>query len=224
MQPTEILARERTADGDELTLTRRDGVYALNLSGGELMSSRAHGSEKALARLACSAMRPSERPRVLVAGLGFGYTLRAALDILPASAEIVVCELFELVLEANRGAIGDLAGRPLEDRRVSVRIGDVQKAFGKELFDAILLDVDNGPEAFTVAGNAGLYSASGIARLAASLEPEGVLAVWANAPGSACAAYAGRLERAGFVVRVERVRAREGGRGARHAVIVGRWC
>jgi spermidine synthase len=223
MQPTEILARERTADGDELTLTRRDGIYALSLSCGELMSSRAHGSECALARLACNAMRPAERPRVLVGGLGFGYTLRAALDSLPAGAEVVVCELFELVLKANRGAIGDLAGRPLEDRRVSVRLGDVGEALGKERFDAILLDVDNGPEAFTVAGNSGLYSVAGIARLAASLEPGGVLAVWVNAAGAACAAYAGRLERAGFGVRVERVRARESGRGARHAVIVGRW-
>jgi len=215
MQPTEILARERTADGEELTLTRRDGVYALNLAGGELMSSRAHGSENALARLACSALRPSERPRVLVGGLGFGYTLRAALDILPAGAEIVVCELFELVLQANRGAIGDLAGRPLADRRVSVRMGDVGKALGGERFNAILLDVDNGPEAFTVAGNSGLYSASGSARLAASLAAEGVLAVWSNAPESANAAFARRLESAGLSARVERVRAREGGRGAR---------
>lgn len=222
MQPTEILARERTADGEELTLTRRDGVYALNLSGGELMSSRAHGSENALARLACGAMRPSERPRVLVGGLGFGYTLRAALDILPAGAEIVVCELFELVLQANRGAIGDLAGRPLDDRRVSVRMGDVGKALGRERFNGILLDVDNGPEAFTVAGNSDLYSAFGIARLAASLSSEGVLAVWSNAPASANAAFARRLESAGLGVRVERVRAREGGRGAHHAVIVGR--
>ncbi len=222
MQPTEILARERTADGEELTLTRRDGVYALNLAGGELMSSRTHDSESALARVACAEIRGLRRPRVLVGGLGFGYTLRAALDALPAEAEVVVVELFELVLQANRGAVGDLAGRPLADRRVSVRMGDVGEALAKEPFDAILLDVDNGPEAFTVAANSDLYSASGIARLAASLSSGGVLAVWSNAPGSACTAFARRLESAGFAVWVERMRAREGGRGARHAVIVGR--
>ncbi len=223
MQPIEILARERTVDGEELQLTRRGDVYALRLAGGELMSSRAHGSERALARLACAAMRPSTRPRVLLGGLGFGYTLRAALDALPADAEVVVCELFELVVRANRGAIGDLAGRPLEDRRVSVHRMDVGRALGKEPFDVILLDVDNGPEAFTIAGNASLYSAAGVARLVASLAPGGVAAVWSNAPESANAAFVHRLAGAGFEVRIERLRARDGGRGARHAVIVGRW-
>ena len=162
MKPTELLARAPTGDGDEMTLTRRDGAYYLNLkSSGELMTSRAHGSERALATLACKAMPKSARPRVLVGGLGFGYTLRAALDALPPEAEVVVAELFELVLTANRGEVGELAGRPLDDPRVSVRMGDVRDALGDATFDAILLDVDNGPEAFTLVANSRLYSAKG---------------------------------------------------------------
>src|SRR5688572_11827633 len=207
MKPTETLARERTADGEEMSLTARDGAYFLNLDGQVLMSSRAHGTEGALARLACAplAARPGlTRPRVLIGGLGFGYTLRAALDSLPPGAEVTVVEISELVLAANREEVGSLAGRPLEDPRVSEVRGDVLAALGKQpRYDAILLDVDNGPRAFTLARNRRLYSASGLALLAASLNPAGVLAVWSEAPAEA---FGRRLELAGFDLRVESVR------------------
>ena len=224
MKPTEILARAPTGDGDEMTLTRRDGAYYLNLrSSGELMTSRAHGSERALATLACAAMPRLPCPRVLVGGLGFGYTLRAALDVLPAGAQVVVAELFDLVLTANRGEVGELAGRPLDDPRVSVRMGDVKDALGDATFDAILLDVDNGPEAFTLAANSRLYSGKGLARLARSLSSRGILGIWSNAEGPPGEAVLRRFEGAGFFIPwVERTRSREGGRGAHHTIVLAR--
>ncbi|MEO8198054.1 MAG: hypothetical protein ABI689_15155 [Thermoanaerobaculia bacterium] len=224
MKPTELLARAPTGDGDEMTLTRRDGAYYLNLrSSGELMTSRAHGSEKALATLALAAMPKSPRPRVLVGGLGFGYTLRAALDALPADAEVVVAELFDLVLTANRGEVGELAGRPLDDPRVSVRMGDVREALGDATFEAILLDVDNGPEAFTLAANSRLYSAKGLGRLAHSLVPRGILGIWSNAEGPPSEPVLKRFEGSGFYSPwVERTRSRERGRGAHHTIVLAR--
>lgn len=221
MKPTEILARERTADGEEMTLTARDGVYYLNLGGEVLMSSRAHGSERALATLACvpvAGRTGPGRPRVVIGGLGFGYTLRAALDCLPRAADVIVVEISAMVLEANRGVLADLAGRPLDDPRVRVVHGDVVAAFGKERYDAILLDVDNGPRAFTLARNGRLYSASGLALLARSLEPEGVLAVWSEAPDDG---FRRRLEAAGFEVSVESARG-HGKRGVRHTIFLAR--
>ncbi len=224
MKPTELLARAPTGDGDEMTLTRRDGAYYLNLkSSGELMTSRAHGSERALATLAIAAMPKTPRPRVLVGGLGFGYTLRAALDALPPDAEVVVAELFDLVLTANRGEVGELAGRPLDDPRVSVRMGDVRDALGDATFEAILLDVDNGPEAFTLAANSRLYSGKGLARLARSLVPRGILGIWSNAEGPPSEPVLRRFETSGFFTPwVERTRSRERGRGAHHTIVLAR--
>ncbi|MEO8276160.1 MAG: hypothetical protein ABI639_08060 [Thermoanaerobaculia bacterium] len=224
MKPIEILARAPTGDGDELTLMRRDGDYFLSLqSSGELMTSRAHGSEKALATLACAALPKTERPRVLIGGLGFGYTLRAALDALPASAEVVVAELFDLVLTANRGEVGTLAGRPLDDPRVSVRMGDVREALGEATFEAILLDVDNGPEAFTLVANSHIYSSRGIARLARSLVPRGILGIWSNAEAPPAPAVLKRIESNGFYTPWgERTRSRERGRGSHHTIVLAR--
>ena len=220
MKPTETLARERTPDGEELVLSRRDGVYLLSVDGLELMSSRAHGSEDALARLACAAVAERQAPRVLVGGLGFGYTLRATLDHLPAGARVVVCEVFPSLLEWNRGLLAGLAGRPLDDPRVMAVPADVRTLLdGRERFDAILLDVDNGPEAFTLRSNGRLYSAGGLARLSRSLTERGVLAVWS---ASADPAFESRLRRAGFEARTERVAARAGGRGRRDAIFVAR--
>ena len=140
------------------------------------MTSRAHGSELALASLACrdlAAQTGRSRPRVLIGGLGFGYTLRAALDSLPPGAEVSVWELSAMVLAANQGEVASLAGRPLGDTRVSVTQGDVRQALGKERFDAILLDVDDGPASFSLQRNRGLYSDPGLALLARSLVPGG---------------------------------------------------
>jgi spermidine synthase len=224
VKPTELLARAPTGDGDEMTLTRRDGAYYLNLrSSGELMTSRAHGSEKALATLAIAAMPKVPKPRVLIGGLGFGYTLRAALDALPAQAEVVVAELFDLVLDANRGEVGELAGRPLDDPRVAVRMGDVRDALGAATFEAILLDVDNGPEAFTLAGNSRLYTAKGLGKLAHSLVPRGILGIWSNAEGPPSEAVLKRFESSGFYKPwVERTRSRDNKRGSHHTIVLAR--
>ena len=219
MKPIEVLARATTPDGEELKLWRRDGVWSLDVGGAELMSSRAHGSERALATLACAPIANRQRPRVLVGGLGFGFTLRAALDALPAAAEVVVAELFDLVIEANRGEAGALAGRPLDDPRTLLVQNDVHEALANGPFDAILLDVDDGPAAFTLTRNRRLYSVTGLARIAHSLTPGGLLAVWSAGPD---AAFLARLENAGFAARTESARGRDGGRGNRHTIFLAR--
>lgn len=220
MKPTEILARERTPEGDELVLSRRDTVFHLTVEGEELMTSRAHGSEQAMARLACEALGERKAPRVLVSGLGFGYTLRAALDLLPKNARVVVCEVFASLIEWNRGVLGDLAGRPLEDRRVTAVRADVRTLFGgREVFDAILLDVDNGPEAFTLRSNEHLYGPEGLARLRESLNPGGVLAVWSS---SDAPRFRDRLRKAGFEAWIQRVPSREGVTKRNHVIFLAR--
>ncbi|MDH4066515.1 MAG: hypothetical protein OEW19_19095, partial [Acidobacteriota bacterium] len=177
--PEADLARDATPDGKELVLYRRDGVYSLRVDGLELMSSRAHASEEALTRLACQGLESASSPRVLVGGLGFGYTLRATLDRLPDGANVVVAEVFASLLDWNRELLADLAGRPLEDRRVDAVHGDVWDLVDQSApFDAIILDVDNGPWALTVESNARLYSGAGLARLAGGLKNPGRLAVW----------------------------------------------
>lgn len=219
MKPIEVLARATTPDGEEMKLWRRDGVWSLDVGGAELMSSRAHGSERALATLACAPVAERRRPRVLIGGLGFGYTLRAALDALPATAEVVVAELFDLVIDANRGEAGALAGRPLDDPRSMLVKEDVHDTLARGPFDAVLLDVDDGPGAFTLRRNRRLYSETGLARIAKSLAPGGLLAVWSAGPDEA---FLARLKRAGFAARVETARGSDAGRGNRHTIFLAR--
>lgn len=217
MKPTEKLARATTPDGEELLLTRRDGVYLLAVDGLELMSSRSHGSEEAVARLACEGLATKRAPRVLVGGLGFGYTLRAALDLLPADALVLVAELFDAVLEWNRGELGELAGRPLDDPRVRAVCADVATRLDPAVpYDAVILDVDNGPWAFTLRGNERLYGDRGLRRVWRSLAPSGVLTVWSASPDRR---FERRLRRAGFSARSERVAARGASRRGRKDVI-----
>jgi spermidine synthase len=222
MKPTETLAREKLPDGSELILSRRDGVYRLSLDGQELMASRQFESERQLAKLALEEIADRPAPRVLVGGLGFGYTLRAALDHLPKAAKVVISELFAFLIAAHRDpetGVGDLAGQPLEDLRVTAIVGDVRSLLGRpERFDGILLDVDNGPWAFTLPSNEHLYSANGLDRLRRSLTPGGVLAIWSAEPSPE---FAQRMERAGFKIRIERVAARSGSR-RRHSIFLGR--
>jgi spermidine synthase len=220
MKPIETLAREKTPEGDELVLTRRDGVYHLIVDGVELMTSLVHGSEEDLARLAAEAIAKKKTPRVLVGGLGFGYTLRAALDHLPPGGRVVVCELFASLLQWNRDLLGELAGHPLDDRRVEIVLADVRLYLdGRERFDAILLDVDNGPEALTLRSNGGLYTEEGLDRLSQSLTDGGVVAFWSSSPSPA---FERRLRRAGFEAWTERVPARGGGKGKNHAIFLAR--
>ncbi len=225
MIPLEALGRVTTPDGKELVLYHRDGVFHIRVDGMELMSSRAHGSEETLAELACGALRGrrqgQQRTRVLVGGLGLGYTLRAALDQLPRGAVVEVVEVFAAVVEWNRGPLAPLARQPLEDRRVRVVVGDLADhlAATEPAYDAILLDVDNGPEALTLVSNAGLYSPAGLAAIRRRLTPVGTLAVWSASPSPR---FEKQLRRAGFTVTTETVAARRQARGPRHTIYLAR--
>jgi spermidine synthase len=213
-----MLDRTTSPDGAELILYERDGVFTIRVDGLELMSSRAHGSEEELARLVLTATK-ALRPRVLVGGLGMGYTLRAVLEARPRVSEIVVAEVFPAVVEWNRNQLSTLAGDPLGDSRVSLFEGDVADllASSRAGFDAILLDVDNGPEAFTLQRNAQLYSNRGLSKIHCALRTRGVLGVWSADPDDR---FARRLERARFDVHVETVRARISAKGPKHTIFV----
>jgi len=202
-----------------MKLVRRGDEYILLVDGAILMSSRMHGSEEALATFACQGVRTLERPSVLIGGLGMGFTLRAALDLLPQDATVVVAELVPAVVEWNRGPLGPLAKHPLKDQRVRVETGDVVVTLSARLgqFDAVLLDVDNGPTAFTASNNAGLYDNRGIAAARAALKAEGVLAVWAAQDDRK---FEQRLRDGGFDVRVRRPRGRLKKSGPRHTIFL----
>jgi spermidine synthase len=219
MKPWELLGETRTPDGTLMTLTRRDSEYVILADGRSLMSSRMHGSEEALATFACRQARTLERPCVLVGGLGMGFTLRAALDLLPPHAEVVVAELVPAVVEWNRGPLGSLAGHPLKDTRVIVDVGDVKATLHANpgRFDAVLLDVDNGPAPVTVSHNAGLYDDRGLAAVRAALKSGGVLAVWSAWEDRR---FEQRLRYGQFTVAVERVRGRLKKGGPRHTIFL----
>lgn len=219
MKPLEILGETVASDGADMKLTRRGNEYIILANGKSLMSSRMHGSEEALATLACQRARTLERPCVLVGGLGMGFTLRATLDFLPPDARVVVAELAPAVVEWNRGPLGLLAGHPLKDKRVRVELGNVAATLRSEpdQFDAVLLDVDNGPAAFTMPDNAGLYDDRGIAAARAALKSGGVLAVWSAREDRK---FEQRLRYGGFTVQVERVRGRLKKGGPRHIIFL----
>lgn len=218
MIPWVELGRTRLPDGGELKLARRGDEFSIRLAGSELMNSRLSGSEEALASLACAKLAGRPAPRVLIGGLGMGFTLRAALGHLPPRASVVVAELLPAVVEWARGPMGDLFAGSLDDPRVRVDIADVARLIGSERWDAILLDVDNGPDGLTQAANDGLYGAGGLAVARRALTPGGVFAVWSEGPD---AAFARRLARAGFTVEEHRVHAHRGKSGRRHVVWVG---
>jgi len=189
-------------DGKEMTLVRWDGHIGIEVGGRSLMTSHDHGSEDELGAVVGEAVRGIARPRVLIGGLGLGYTLRAALDVLPPAARVDVAELVPEVVSWNRGAQGPLAKRPLRDRRVKVLIEDVADVIKRgSAYDAILLDVDNGPDALVHPGNAGLYKRAGLLRAKKALRAGGVLAVW-SAFGSRT--FTRWLEEVGFAVTLQR--------------------
>jgi spermidine synthase len=217
----ELLGESVTPDGTEMRLMRRDQEHIILANGKSLMSSRMHGSEEALATLACAHVRAVQEPSVLVGGLGMGFTLRATLDLLPSDARVVVAELLPVVVEWNRGPLGPLAGHPLNDARVELDVNDVGDTLvaNPGRFDAVLLDVDNGPSAFTTSGNSRLYGDAGLARAYSALTSDGVLAVWSAQNDRK---FEQRLRYAGFKVEVEQVRARLKKGGPRHTIFVGR--
>ena len=217
MRPLELLGQSTTPDGSDLKLTRRTNEYIILANGKSLMSSRMHGSEEALATFACQGLRTAKHPCVLIGGIGMGFTLRAALDLLPRDAKIVVAELVPAVVDWNRGPLGPLAGHPLKDKRVRIEVTDVAIAIKsrRHELDAILLDVDNGPCAFTTNENSRLYDDHGIAAIHAALKPGGVLAVWSARDDRK---FEQRLRYGRFVVEVERVRGRLKKGGPYHTI------
>jgi spermidine synthase len=217
MKPWEVLARAPAPEGGEFVLHHRDGEYVIRVHGQELMSSRVHGSEEAMARLGCEGLRTRLDARVLVGGLGLGYTLRATLEALGPQARVVVAELASAIVEWNRGPLAPLAGHPLDDARVQVEVADVRKVMRSAgPWHAILLDVDNGPAALTRASNAALYDSSGLTTAHGALVPGGALVVWS---AGADARFTARLVQAGFKVETHAVSAGKG-RGTRHMLFV----
>ncbi len=202
---------------DELRLMRRDREYSIMLGTNELMNSRLSGSEAALATLAAKKIEKVAKPHMLIGGLGMGFTMRAALGVLGAKAQIVVAELVPAVVAWARGPMAEIFGESLNDPRVSIRQTDVTEIIRSHrgAFDAILLDVDNGPEGLTRKANDALYSAAGLSAAHAALRPGGVLAVWSSGPNPA---FARRLRGAGFDVNEVNIRATGRGGGARHII------
>ena len=219
MTPWQELARAKLPDGD-LVLSRRGDEFAIRLRGAELMNSRAHQSEEKLAFLGCADLKVRSGVRVLIGGLGMGFTARAALEVLGADARLVIAELVPEVIEWNRGPLAPLARAPLEDPRTEVVLGDVggliRRARGT--FHAILLDVDNGPDAFTAPANANLYGVPGLERVRRALVPGGRLGVWSVEDDRG---FTGRLRATGFTVEQHKI-APHPGSGARHVLWIGR--
>lgn len=220
MKAWEVLGTSSAPGGGDIQLRRRDREYLILANGKPLMSSLLHGSEEALATLGCSRARALEQPRVLVGGLGMGFTVRAVLDALSSSAIVTVAELVPAVIEWNRAPLAALAGHPLRDRRVRLLQEDVGFTMRGNPggFDVVLLDVDNGPAAFTTAENAGLYDNRGVEAAFAALRPGGTLAVWSAGVDRK---FEQRLRHHGFRVEVASVRARLHRGGPRHTIFIG---
>jgi spermidine synthase len=220
VKPWELLGETRTPDGSLMALMRRDREHVILANGKPLMSSLMHGSEEELASVACRRARTLQEPCVLVGGLGMGFTLRATLDALPADATVIVAELLAAVVAWNRGPLGPLAGEPLKDPRVAVLQDDVAQTMhaSHDRFDAVLLDVDNGPSAFTESANAGLYTDHGLSAARTALKKEGVLAIWSAWEDRK---FEQRMRYNGFRVEILRVRARLKKGGPRHTIFVG---
>jgi spermidine synthase len=217
MKPSELLAKAIVPGGEELSLFRRGDDFMIVLGRNELMNSRMSGSEEALATLTIDRLRERTAPRLLIGGYGMGFTLRAALEVLPAGARVTVAELVPEIMDWARGPMAGLAAGCLDDRRVAVVEHDVAALIGeaRASYDAILLDVDNGPDGLTRDANNRLYSKGGLAAAKAALTPGGILAVWSAAPD---ASFARRLASAGFAVEEVAVRARSNGKGPRHVI------
>jgi len=218
MIPRILIDKAVTPDsGKEIRLYRHDKDFSISVGNVELMNSRTHGSEEALAELACKKISKQPPPKILIGGLGMGFTLRAALDRLPVTATVVVAELVPAVVKWNRGPLAGLAGNPLGDKRVEVCEADAAKIIkaGKGRYQAILLDVDNGPGGLSRQGNHWFYSLKGLYAAMGALTPNGVLAVWSAGQDIE---FTYRMRSAGFAVNEIRVRARAGYKGAHHLI------
>ncbi len=220
MIPWILVDSTQVPGGGELRLMRRGAEFSIKLDGNELMNSRLSGSEQALATLACDIVAARQELRILIGGLGMGFTLRAALHALPQDARIDIAELVPAVVAWARGPMAEIYGDSLDDRRVHIHETDVGALIGKgaTTYDAILLDVDNGPDGLSRPANDALYDVAGLSAAHRALRAGGVLAVWSSAPDQA---FTRRLRQAGFSVDEQRVRA-HGNSGARHVIWLAR--
>jgi spermidine synthase len=217
VKPRELIATAVVPDGEELRLFKRGSDFMIVLGGNELMSSRMGGSEEALALITCDRLHSRPAPHVLIGGYGMGFTLRAALERLPARACVTVSELVPEILAWARGPMVELTAGCLDDPRVDVAQGDVATLIrdARSAYDAILLDVDNGPDGLTRIANNRLYSSDGLAQAHRALKPGGLLAVWS---ANADPAFTRRLKASDFVVDQVQVPARSNGKGPRHTI------
>jgi spermidine synthase len=220
MRRRELIAESTTPDGESLTLTVEGHEHVVRVRGETLMSSRQSGSEQAMAKLALQHSSATPNPRILVGGLGMGFTVRAVLDLVGPQAQVCVVELLADVVVWNRGVLAAFADNPLADPRVQIEIGDLLNFLDARhaQFDHILLDLDNGPEAFTVRSNEGLYQLQGLTRLYDALCMGGVLVIWSAFKSPA---FERRLTQAGFEASSVTKRARTNvGKGARHTLFL----
>ena len=203
MKKLHRLAETRTPDGTVLALFQHDGHYLIRADGAELMSTRHHHSEDKLAELACDPLRERSASCVLIGGLGFGFTLKAALRILPADAHVVIAELVRAVIDWNENDEYQLSSAALRDPRVELRHGDVGRVLRDSAgaFDAIMLDVDNGPDPMTTSGNGALYTDAGIRMSVTALRPGGRLVYWSAQDDRK---FVRTLRRAGLMVETAR--------------------
>lgn len=217
MIPRQLLDTATIPGGGELRLFKRGAEFSIMLGNNELMNSRLSGSEQALATLALDRLAGRPRPRLLIGGLGMGFTLRAALARLGPDGHVTVAELVPAVIAWARGPMAEIFGDSLTDPRVEISRADVGDRIGASAaaYDAILLDVDNGPEGLSRETNDGLYTLRGLAAARRALRPGGVLAVWSSAPDQA---FTQRLRKAGFAVEDLRVRANGARGGAKHVI------
>jgi len=217
MIPRELIGEAEVPGGAPLRLFRRGSDFMIVLERNELMSTRMHGSEVALGTMACDRLAGHKAPHLLIGGYGMGYTLRAVLSRLGPGAHVTLVELVPGIIDWARGPMAAVTAGCLDDPRVTVTMGDVAATMAQaaSTYDAILLDVDNGPDGLTRAANDGLYSPRGLAEARNALRPGGILAVWSAAPDTA---FGRQLESGGFSVETVKVRARETGKGATHII------
>lgn len=220
MNPWIHLDTAHIPGGGELRLMQRGQDYSIMSGRIELMNSRLYGSEVALFKLAWAKLAGTKAPRILIGGLGMGFTLRAALADLPKDAQVTVAELVPEVIAWASGHLAPLYGDSLSDRRGRIVQGDVadRLAEAKPPYDAILMDVDNGPDGLNRDANDALYNVAGLANLKRAVKPGGVVSVWSAGPDQA---FVGRFRRAGFNVEEHKVGASPSGKGPRHVIWVG---
>ncbi len=217
MKIRELIDTAAIPGGGELRLYRRGDDFIIAIGGNELMNSRMSGSEEALAVMSCDRLQNPGAAHLLIGGYGMGFTLRAALAALGPDAKVTVAELVPAIVDWARGPMAELAAGCLDDPRVDLAVGDVAAviAGATRRYDAILLDVDNGPDGLTHPANDRLYSPAGLATAKAALKPGGILAIWSAAPD---ARFTRRLSASGFRVEEVGVRARSNGKGPRHVI------